>query len=83
MSHVSKGPQFLDTALSKKFQVKTISLFGEIWGVGPATALKLYEKGHRTLDDLKSEESLTNSQRLGLKYFNDIKIRIPRQEVRI
>ncbi|KAI5679155.1 hypothetical protein M9H77_10105 [Catharanthus roseus] len=62
-------------------KVKTISLFGEIWGVGPATALKLYEKGHRTLDDLKSEESLTNSQRLGLKYFNDIKIRIPRQEV--
>ncbi|KAL2476569.1 DNA polymerase lambda (POLL) [Abeliophyllum distichum] len=62
-------------------KVRTISLFGEIWGVGPATALKLYEKGHRTLDDLKNEESLTNAQRLGLKYFDDIKTRIPRHEV--
>ncbi|CAH9129127.1 unnamed protein product [Cuscuta epithymum] len=64
-------------------KVRTISLFGEVWGVGPATALKLYEKGYRTLDDLKSEESLTNAQRLGLKYFHDIKTRIPRHEVEI
>ncbi|KAF7123739.1 hypothetical protein RHSIM_Rhsim12G0124400 [Rhododendron simsii] len=62
-------------------KVRTISLFGEVWGIGPATALKLYEKGHRTLEDLKNEDSLTNSQRLGLKYFDDIKTRIPRHEV--
>ncbi|AAD39573.1 T10O24.13 [Arabidopsis thaliana] len=63
-------------------KVRTISLFGEVWGVGPATALKLYEKGHRTLEDLKNEDSLTHAQKLGLKYFDDIKTRIPRQEVR-
>ncbi|KAK9054824.1 hypothetical protein SSX86_025903 [Deinandra increscens subsp. villosa] len=62
-------------------KVRTISLFGEVWGVGPATALKLYERGHRTLDDLKNDTTLTNSQRLGLKYFEDIKTRIPRDEV--
>ncbi|XP_076903698.1 DNA polymerase lambda isoform X2 [Bidens hawaiensis] len=62
-------------------KVRTISLFGEVWGVGPATALKLYEKGHRSLDDLKDDATLTNSQRLGLKYFEDIRTRIPRQEV--
>ncbi|CAD5312318.1 DNA polymerase lambda [Arabidopsis thaliana] len=62
-------------------KVRTISLFGEVWGVGPATALKLYEKGHRTLEDLKNEDSLTHAQKLGLKYFDDIKTRIPRQEV--
>jgi DNA polymerase lambda len=62
-------------------QVRTINLFGEVWGIGPATALKLYEKGYRTLDDLKNEELLTNSQRIGLKYFQDIKHRIPRHEV--
>ncbi|XP_017971942.1 PREDICTED: DNA polymerase beta isoform X1 [Theobroma cacao] len=61
-------------------KVRTISLFGEVWGIGPATALKLYEKGHRTLDDLKNEDSLTNAQKLGLKYFDDIKTRIPRHE---
>ena len=64
------------------FQVRTISLFVEVWGIGPATALKIYEKGHRTLEDLKNEDSLTHSQKLGLKYFDDIKTRIPRHEVR-
>ncbi|KAI3810651.1 hypothetical protein L1987_20273 [Smallanthus sonchifolius] len=62
-------------------KVRTISLFGEVWGVGPATALKLYERGHMSLDDLKNDVTLTNSQRLGLKYFEDIKTRIPRDEV--
>ncbi|XP_038892426.1 DNA polymerase lambda isoform X2 [Benincasa hispida] len=62
-------------------KVRTISLFGEVWGIGPATALRLYEKGYRTLDDLKKEESLTHAQKLGLKYFDDIKQRIPRNEV--
>ncbi|KAK2985332.1 hypothetical protein RJ640_029476 [Escallonia rubra] len=62
-------------------KVSTISLFGEVWGIGPATALKLFEKGYRTLEDLKHEDSLTNSQRLGVKYFDDIKTRIPRHEV--
>ncbi|XP_048231574.1 DNA polymerase lambda-like isoform X2 [Ricinus communis] len=62
-------------------KVRTISLFGEVWGIGPATALKLYEKGYRTLDDLKNESSLTHAQKLGLEYFDDIKTRIPRNEV--
>ncbi|KAA0034342.1 DNA polymerase beta isoform X1 [Cucumis melo var. makuwa] len=62
-------------------KVRTISLFGEVWGIGPATALRLYEKGYRTLDDLQKEESLTHAQKLGLKYFDDIKQRIPRNEV--
>lgn len=65
----------------KDEKVRSISLFGDVWGIGPTTASKLYEKGHRTLDDLQNEESLTNSQRLGLKYFDDIKTRIPRHEV--
>jgi DNA polymerase lambda len=62
-------------------KVRAISLFGEVWGVGTATAVKLYEKGHRTLDDLRKDESLTNAQKIGLKYFDDIKQRIPRHEV--
>ncbi|XP_028547696.1 DNA polymerase lambda [Dendrobium catenatum] len=66
----------------KDEKVRVISLFGEVWGIGPATALKLYEKGHRTLDDLKQEDSLTNSQKLGLKFFDDIKKRIPRHEAK-
>ncbi|KAJ3694941.1 hypothetical protein LUZ60_000318 [Juncus effusus] len=63
-------------------KVKTVSLFGEVWGIGPATALKLYEKGHRTLFDLKNDDSLTHAQTIGLKYFHDIQQRIPRHEVK-
>ncbi|XP_027925214.1 DNA polymerase lambda isoform X1 [Vigna unguiculata] len=62
-------------------KVRTISLFGEVWGIGPSTAMKLYEKGHRSLDDLRNDGSLTNAQKLGLKYFDDIRQRIPRHEV--
>lgn len=43
--------------------------------------MKLYEKGHRSLDDLRNDGSLTNAQKLGLKYFDDIRQRIPRHEV--
>ncbi|GAB2220521.1 hypothetical protein Droror1_Dr00008181 [Drosera rotundifolia] len=67
----------------KDEKVHAISEFGEVWGIGPATALKMYEKGHRILKDLENEESLTKSQRLGLKYFDDIKTRIPRHEVEV
>ncbi|KQK18807.1 DNA polymerase lambda [Brachypodium distachyon] len=62
-------------------KARTVSLFGEVWGVGPATALKLYDKGHRTLEDLRKDDSLTYAQRTGLKFFDDIKQRIPRHEV--
>ncbi|KAF7107771.1 hypothetical protein CFC21_108352 [Triticum aestivum] len=62
-------------------KVRAVSLFGEVWGVGPATALKLYDKGHRTLDDLQKDDSLTYAQRTGLKFFDDIRQRIPRHEV--
>lgn len=62
-------------------KVRAVNLFGEVWGVGPATALKLYEKGYRTLNDLQKDDSLTYAQRTGLKFFDDIKQRIPRHEV--
>ncbi|GMH20710.1 hypothetical protein Nepgr_022551 [Nepenthes gracilis] len=66
---------------AKEFKVRTISLFGEVWGIGPITVPKLYDKGQCTLEDLQKEESLTNAQKVGLKYYNDIKMRIPRHEV--
>lgn len=64
-------------------KMRTITLFGEVWGIGPTTALKLYEKGHRTLGDLEKDDSLSIPQRLGLRYFEDIKKMIPRGEVKV
>jgi len=58
-----------------------ILIWRSLGGIGPATALKLYDKGHRTLDDLRNDDSLTNAQKSGLKYFDDIRHRIPCHEV--
>jgi len=62
-------------------QVKVMSLFGAVWGIGPSTAQKLYDKGHRSLEDLKTDTSLTPAQRVGLEFHEDIIKRIPRHEV--
>jgi len=37
--------------------------------------------GLLTLDDLRGSEVLTPQQRLGLKYFDDLQIKIPREEM--
>lgn len=65
------------------WQVRVIGLFGSVWGIGPVTAQKLYEKGHRSLEDLKTDESLTQVQHTGLKFHFDIIKKIPRHEVNL
>ncbi|BBN16358.1 DNA polymerase lambda [Marchantia polymorpha subsp. ruderalis] len=62
-------------------KVRVVSLFGAVWGIGPSTAQKLYEKGHKTLEDLQNEESLTSAQKYGLRFHTDINKKIPRHEV--
>ncbi|KAI5079749.1 hypothetical protein GOP47_0005228, partial [Adiantum capillus-veneris] len=63
-------------------KVKTLRLFSSIWGIGPATALKLFDKGYRSLKDLETEPSLTASQKVGLQFYDDLTVKIPRQEVK-
>lgn len=62
-------------------KVKTQQLFGQVFGIGPKTAAELYSQGFRTLDDLRTKAKLTKAQQIGLKYFEDFKQRIPRDEV--
>ena len=62
-------------------QIRTLILFSSIWGVGPATAQRFYEKGHRNLNDLRDESLLTASQRVGLQFYDDLNVKIPRHEV--
>lgn len=67
--------------LRKKDMVTTLGLFGSVWGIGPKMARRLYDLGHRQLEDLRMEPTLTSSQRLSLKFHEDINTRISRADV--
>ena len=67
-----------DTALS------AIEQFHDIWGVGTQTARGFYfDRGWRSLDDVidKGWETLSRVQKLGLKYYEEFALAIPRSEV--
>ncbi len=62
------------------------SQFEEIWGIGPAFAKKLVDKKILTITDLKraikeKKIELTKQQLIGLKYYKDLKEKIPREEI--
>ena len=54
----------------------------KIYGVGKTNATKLYDSGMRTLQDIRKHPNLLNSKQLiGLKYVDDLQIKIPRNEI--
>merc|ERR1719348_2144740 len=60
-------------------KVKVLSLFSDVWGAGPKTAQAWWDRGFRSLDDLKGA-SLTRQQQIGLRLFSDLNSRMPREE---
>ena len=68
-------------------ELKAVMHLTKIYGIGPANAKKLYT-GHGiiTLTDLckqfkKTPNILNKKQAIGLKYFDELNIRIPRAEI--
>ncbi|KAI0659500.1 hypothetical protein C8Q70DRAFT_915132 [Cubamyces menziesii] len=64
--------------------VAAIQLFQGIYGVGANTAMKWYNNGCRTLEDVAARKGgikLSTEQMIGLRYYKDINTRIPRAEV--
>ena len=62
----------------------TLRTFYNIWGVGAITAREFYyDKGWRELDDIIEEgwHLLSRSQQIGLKYYDEFELKIPRSEV--
>lgn len=58
--------------------------FYEIWGVGAKTAREFYyDRGWRDLDDIIEHgwKSLSRVQQIGLKYYDEFLLNIPRSEV--
>lgn len=88
-SSLDEIKEYLQTGTSKRLeqllnqtasQRDIISLFKGVYGIGTATALDLYKKGYRTIESL-AKAPLTHAQRAGLKWYNDLKERIPRSEM--
>lgn len=64
--------------------LKVLREFYEIWGVGAKTAREFYyDKGWRDLDDIVEHgwKSLSRVQQIGLKYYDEFMLKIPRAEV--
>lgn len=69
--------------LEKKFvdRKNTIDLFRSIHGIGPVTAVKFYNQGYRTLEDLWFRAKLTDAQKIGMLWKSHFELRIPYEEM--
>ncbi len=64
----------------------TIEAFMNVYGIGPKKALDLIQAGHRSVADLRAAAAtdpklLNKNQRIGLQYYEDLLLRIPRTEM--
>lgn len=64
--------------------MSVLRLFYEIWGVGAKTARQFYYSNNwRDLDDIIEQgwHTLSRQQQIGLKYYDELQLKIPRSEV--
>ena len=88
---LKKIGEILDTGTVRRVQamdemqyLKSLKEFCTIWGIGTATADKLYKLGYRTIADLRARPAaiLNPSQLIGLEFFEDFAEKMPREEVK-
>ncbi|XP_064222798.1 DNA-directed DNA/RNA polymerase mu isoform X3 [Aotus nancymaae] len=61
---------------------QTMKLFTQVFGVGVRTADRWYREGLRTLDDLREQpQKLTQQQKAGLQYHQDLSTPVLRSDV--
>ena len=67
----------------ERYKNDPLVTFSDIYGVGPQKAKALVEKGIKNIEELreKQEELLNAVQKKGLKHYEDILERIPRNEI--
>ncbi|KAF5284918.1 hypothetical protein FQA39_LY16873 [Lamprigera yunnana] len=59
-----------------------INLLTRVSGIGPAKARQLVDSNIKTLDDLRNNlDKLNHHQIIGLRYFHDFEMKIPREEI--
>lgn len=68
--------------LLEKEKTNPVNILSDIYGVGPKKAKELVDNNIDTIDKLRNNQHLLNNvQKIGLKYYEDILKRIPRQEI--
>lgn len=69
--------------LESSFRERTeiVNFFLSFYGIGPVTAMKLYDQGLRSLEDLWFKTKLTEAQKIGILWRHHLEIRIPRDEM--
>jgi len=70
----------------EKYNMAALTAFQNIYGVGPAKATALVDAGFETIaqlrENLKDNPKLLNEkQKIGLHYYEDLLLRIPREEM--
>lgn len=82
---MEKLTEFVKTgkvAKLEQYRANPVSIFSEIYGVGPKKAAELVAQGITTIAQLRKNQDLLNAtQKVGLQYYEDILERIPRQEI--
>ena len=89
---LTKLNEYIETGtlqILEKERNNPITILTKVHGIGPKKAKQLVDNGIETINDLKKnqtkkeiDELLTDNIKLGIKYFNDIEKRIPREEIK-
>lgn len=58
-----------------------LRLFLGVYGAGLVQANKWIQAGYRTLEDLQTKATITDSQKIGIEHYKNFNSRIPREEV--
>jgi len=94
-SILEKIEEYLNTGkINKVEEIKTqfenskdivIKKFLDIWGVGDVKANSLYIMGYRNIEQIRdnAEKILNRQQIIGLKYYEDLKKKIPRINITV
>ncbi|EDV26116.1 uncharacterized protein TRIADDRAFT_50243 [Trichoplax adhaerens] len=84
-----KIEEFINTGSLKKLNkiraddtTVAINELTRVTGIGPAAARKFFDKGIKSIEDLRKQQILLNHhQQIGLRYVDDFEKRIPRKMV--
>lgn len=73
-------------SVKEKYDLTALDAFQNIYGIGPTKAMELVNAGYKSIAELRQSlkgnpKLLNEKQQIGLKYYEDLLERIPREEM--